>query len=143
MEWTTLGSDIFVRLNPGDRLVESLTAVADQAAFRAAAIVSGVGMLDGIELGFFDTALDDYKRTVYEGIFDLSMVLGNIVQRDGVYVPHVHAVFNDPLHATLSGHVIEATCHITMEIFLSTNAMALHRVTVPGCPATRIVWGER
>jgi predicted DNA-binding protein with PD1-like motif len=142
MEWKRLRSDIFVRLDQGDRLVESLRKVGDEATFPAAAILSGVGMLNGIQLGFFDTALDDYRRTDYEGIFDLSVVIGNIVQGVSGYVPHVHAVFNDTLHATLSGHVMEATCHITMEIFLGTNAMDLHRVTVPGCPATRIVFGK-
>ena len=42
----------------------------------------------------------------------------------------------------ISGHVIEASAHITMEIFLSTTTLALKRVKVPGCPATRIV-GDR
>ena len=135
------GSEIFVRLDPGDRLVASLAAIATEHAVPAAAIVSGVGMLSRIELGFFDTDLNDYKTAAFEGIYDLSVVIGNIVSREGHYVPHVHAVFNDPSHATFSGHVMEATCHITMEIFLSTLDFRLKRVTVPGCPATRIVEG--
>lgn len=139
MEWIPHGSEIFVRLDPGERLVESLITVANQNAFPAAAIVSGVGMLSHIELGFFDVDLDDYRRTVVEGIFDLSVVLGNIVRREHAYVPHVHAVFNDTLHKTYSGHVIEATCHITMELFLATITSHLRRIKIPGCPATRIV----
>lgn len=142
MEWMSRDSDIFIRLDPGERLVESLAAIATEKAFSTAAIVSGVGMLNGVELGFFDVSLDDYNRTVFEGIFDLSVVLGNIVRRDGVYVPHVHAVFNDTSHATFSGHVIEATCHITIELFLSTTTIALKRMKVLGCPATRIVGGD-
>ncbi len=139
MDWVSHGSESFLRLDPGERLVESLAAFAARQSIGAAAIISGVGMLSRIELGFFDVERDDYLRTIRDGIFDLSMILGNIVRRDGEPVPHVHAVFNDPSHATYSGHIIEATCHITMEIFLSTCPFTLERVKVPNCPATRIV----
>ena len=139
MECITHGSDVFVRIDPGERLVESLAAVATRSEFPAAAIVSGVGMLNGIELGFFDIGLDDYRCKMFDGVFDLSVILGNIVRRDGIYVPHVHAVFNNSAHATYSGHVMEATCHITTEVFLSVTPFALKRVKIPGCPATRIV----
>lgn len=142
MECIVGGLEIFIRLDPGDRLVESLAAIATQRSFSSAAIVSGVGMLNGVELGFFDVSLDDYRRTTFDGIFDLSVVIGNIVLRDGIYVPHVHVVFNDASYLTYSGHVIEATCHVTIEIFLSTTALALRRVKVAGCPATRIVAGD-
>jgi predicted DNA-binding protein with PD1-like motif len=139
MEWKAKESDIFVRLDPGELLVESLRTIAAEVVFSAAAIISGVGMLSSVELGFFDVALDDYRRTVLDGIFDLSSVQGNIMQRELEYVPHVHLVFNDPTFATYSGHLIEATCHITIEMFLSTSVSALRRVRIPGCPATRVV----
>jgi len=139
MEWIAQGAEIFVRLDPGEGIVESLKNVAGHAGFSAAAITSGVGMLNGAELGFFDVAIDDYRHTTIEGIYDLSSVLGNITRRDGIYVPHVHVVFNDPAHVTYSGHVIEAKCHITVEIFLSLTVSALQRVKIPGCPATRII----
>lgn len=142
MEWKASGSDIFLRLDPGERLVESLRALAVCNGFTVAAITSGVGMLAGIEMGFFDVELDDYQRTELEGIYDLSSVQGNIVLRDHAYVPHVHAVFNDKSLSTYSGHVMEGTCHITMEIFLSTCDLALRRVKLAGCPATRIVGEE-
>jgi predicted DNA-binding protein with PD1-like motif len=139
MEWKSAGSDIFLRIDPGERLVGSLCKIAQHTRFRAAAITSGVGMIDGIEMGFFDPRLDDYGRTQLSGIYDLSSIQGNIVLRDGSYVPHVHAVFNDDAFTTFSGHLIEATCHITMEVFLSTTELALTRVKLVGCPATRIV----
>jgi uncharacterized protein len=139
MEWIANGTEIFVRLDPGEGIVESLRNVAQQVDFSAAAITSGVGMLNGVELGFFDVGIDDYINTVVEGVYDLSSVLGNITRRDAVHVPHVHVVFNDTKHTTYSGHVIEAKCHITVEIFLSLTVSALQRVKIPGCPATRII----
>ena len=140
MEWKLQGSEMFVRLDPGDRMVESIDQVAKEAAFSAGAIISGVGMLSRVTLGFFDVDSDDYVRTEHLGIYDLSSVLGNIVQRDGAYSSHIHVVFNDPQHRTFSGHLIEAICHITVELFISTSKMVLNRVKVPNCPATRIVF---
>lgn len=142
MNWDAGGSDIFVRIDPGEQLVASLKRVADTLDLTAAAITSGVGMLDGIEVGFFNLSRDDYDRTRIDGIFDLSSIMGNIVRSDGEAVPHVHAVFNDRDYRTYSGHVIEAACHITIELFLSTTTLALRRVKLPGCPATRIIGGD-
>ncbi len=139
MQWTMRDSGVFVRIDPGEHLVESLRTVASECGFQGAAITSGVGMLDGVELGFFDVELDDYKRTTLSGIHDLSSVVGNIIRCEADYVPHVHVVFNDPSYATFSGHLIEATCHITIELFLSTALPNLQRVKLAGCPATRIV----
>lgn len=139
MDWHASDSDIFLRVDPGEGLVASLKELADAARLDAAAIVSGVGMLSSVELGFFDTGRDDYQATSFDGIYDLNSVLGNIVRRDGAPVPHVHVIFNDTGHATYGGHLLEATCHITMEIFLSASPLALSRVKHPGKPATQIV----
>jgi predicted DNA-binding protein with PD1-like motif len=140
MNYYIYGTDqILVRLDQGDLLVESLKQTAESLALPSAVIVSGVGMLSSIELGFFDQAEDDYLRTQFNGIFDLNSIAGNIVRGDESLIPHVHAIFNSPSHSVLGGHVMEATCHITMEIFLSIGSPLLTRVKIPGCSATQIV----
>ena len=135
---------IFVRLDPGDPLVGSLRNLADEAALLCGSIASGVGMLTDPLLGFFSVERDDYERTQLAGTFDLSSIQGNVTRRDGVPVPHVHVVFNDPSLKTYSGHLIEARCHITMELLIvRTDALALARVKRIGEPATRIIWPTR
>jgi predicted DNA-binding protein with PD1-like motif len=141
MYWEVAGNDIFIRIDSGEKLVSTLRQASDVIPLRNAAIVSGVGMLDGIDLGFFNASIDDYDHRRFDGIFDLSTVAGNIIRRSGEAMPHVHAVFNDARYQTYSGHVIEATCYITIELFLSNSAIALRRVKFPGCPATKIVNG--
>ncbi|MGA7050121.1 MAG: PPC domain-containing DNA-binding protein [Mycobacterium sp.] len=139
MEWVRKANDVFIRIDPGEELITSVVSVADTLSIETATITSGVGMIDGLIIGFFDVDRDDYNSTRLEGVFDLSSVTGNIVRGSGGIAPHVHAVFNDIQHATFSGHVLEAKCHITIEIFLSTNDLLLERRKVFGCPATRIV----
>lgn len=142
MYWHQSGTDIFVRIDPSENLVDSLRKVAIEAEIRVAAIVSGVGMVSMAQMGFFDVEKDDYDVSLLEGIFDLSSVLGNITRKDEEVIPHVHAVFNAPDFSTYSGHIVDAVAHITIEVFLSTSTLELKRVKLPSCPATRIVGTE-
>lgn len=138
MDWKASGSDIFLRIDPGEFLVDSLVKLAAALDVREAAVTSGVGMLMSVQLGFFDAQKDDYETTRFEGIYDVNSLIGNITRREGVPTPHIHIVFNDMSHITYSGHVIEAQSHITMELFLSIKNLGLERVKAAGRPATRI-----
>lgn len=140
MDWKAVNNEVFLRVDPEEGLIDSLKKLSDALNITSAAITSGVGMLMSVQLGFFDTAQDDYKITRLDGIFDVNSILGNITRRDNLPVPHVHVVFNDQSHSTYSGHVIEAQSHITMEIFLSINSLPVQRVKRSDRPATRIVW---
>lgn len=142
MKWNTDGERIFLRIDPDEPLVESLIHLSTSLNLNSAAIISGVGMLNAVKLGFFEVELDDYKTTELKGVYDLDSIIGNIVNRDGVPAAHVHVIFNDPSHKTYSGHLIEAYCHITMEIFLMATALPLRRVKVTNRPATQITWQE-
>ena len=140
MEWKTDSDKIFLRIDPGEPLVASLIQLSATLDLTSAAIISGVGMLAEVKLGFFEVELDDYKTTELKGIYDLDSIIGNITRRDGAPAAHVHVIFNDASHKTYSGHLIEARYHITMEIFLAATALRLYRVKQPDRPATQITW---
>jgi predicted DNA-binding protein with PD1-like motif len=83
------------------------------------AITSGVGMVDGVALGFFCVPRDDYDVTHIDGVLDLNTVSGNVARRDGLWVPHVHVTLNRPDYSVCGGHVMNARTHITMELWLA------------------------
>ncbi|GAB1821040.1 PPC domain-containing DNA-binding protein [Herbidospora sp. RD11066] len=139
MEWIRESSDIFIRIDPGELMIQSLARAAREMHVTTGVLLSGVGMFEQVTLGYFNATDDEYIQTKYEGIYDVSSIAGNISQRRELIVPHIHAIFNDASHSTLSGHVIEATCHVTMEIFMSTSRLDIERVKLPGIPATRIM----
>ena len=134
MECIAHGSEIFVRLDPGERLVESLTAVATNSAFSAAAIVSGVGMLSGVELGFFDVALNDYKCTVFDGVYDLSVVMGNMYAGTA-FMFHMSTRFSMTLRIqrTVGTSSMQPATSL-WTIFLATTASALKQSRFPVAP---------
>jgi predicted DNA-binding protein with PD1-like motif len=139
VEWESTGSELFVRIDPGEPLVATIGRVAAQVPFRLAVITSGVGMIRSARLGFFDTGLDGYVTTDIRGVHDVSAVTGNVVPRNGVPAAHLHMIVNDGEHTTRSGHVVEAYCHLTMELFLRLGSLDVRRVATAGLPASRIV----
>ena len=131
---------MFIRVDPGESMMETLRTVAQDEQIPAAAIVSGVGMLTEVKFGFFDVQIDDYRPISKQGIYDISSIQGNIIREpNGNHVPHVHLVVNDASMKTLGGHLMDARCHVTMEIFLTVLELPLVRRKVKGCPATRIL----
>lgn len=130
---------IFCRIDPGEELVESIRSIAATLGMQSVAIVSGVGMLTNVVLGFFDAKENRYSHTNHEGVFDLSSVQGSVTSMDDSYYPHVHVVVNDPKSLTLSGHLIRAECHITVELWLlDFSSLPLMRVAVEGRPSSLI-----
>jgi predicted DNA-binding protein with PD1-like motif len=137
MEHTCYGDQFFLRLDAGEELIGSLTQFAAAYERDFFAIVSGVGMVDGLRFGFFCVNNNDYDITELPGVFDLNVISGNISKRGGIWWPHVHLVVNTPDYATHGGHLIEATTHITMELWLSAPVQTgITRRSVPGRPAS-------
>ena len=133
----------FLRLDPGEEIVESLRSFARENGVRSAAILSGVGMLSRARLGFFEVELNDYRPAEFSAIYDLSAVTGSITWRGEQPVPHVHVVFNNPEMSAFAGHLLEGICHITVELFIVIlSDLNLVRHATPGRPATRIIGGE-
>ena len=143
MEYLDDGKYVFLRLEPGEDVIDTLKHLAKELDLRVAALISGVGMLNGVSIGFFCVSKDDYDVKNFDGIFDVSSIQGNITWQDDSPVPHVHMTFNNPDFTTFSGHVILATCHITVELFLKRlNTLNLIRIKDQNAPATQIVVAE-
>jgi predicted DNA-binding protein with PD1-like motif len=141
MEIVSKGSDVFLRLDDGDELIACLTEVAKQLKFNNAAITSGLGMVESPNLAFYHSDTEKYAEGVVEGQFDMATVTGSVTHFEGQYKPHVHITFNNEQNQTFSGHVIEAKCHIIMEIFLRITELDLVRVRTNENNGTHITGG--
>lgn len=139
MLYTERDGDIFLRLDPGEEIIDALKLCSRRHNIQAASINSGVGMADGIEFGFYCIPKGGYEKTRVMGIRDISSIEGNITWLDNSPYPHVHMTINDANHRTMSGHVMSATCHITMELVLHRlDALEITRKTVEGKPASTV-----
>jgi predicted DNA-binding protein with PD1-like motif len=112
MEWRRSGEDIFVRLDPGDEIHESLQRLADEAQFNAAAITSGIGRTRDNLYGYMD---DDgiYQRRKLEPPSELVSLSGNIARKeDGNPFTHIHCCWSDNDLKPHAGHMFECTVEV-------------------------------
>ena len=142
MEYYRAKNDVFMRLEQGEYLMKSLIKLADKEDVDFATIVSGVGMVEGLEMGWFCVNDNDYDTYRVAGTFDLATVSGNIALFEGSKRAHVHIIANRPDFSVTSGHLIECRCHVTMEICLRLfQGSGLERKQEEGRPATFITRG--
>lgn len=119
-------------LEPGDELIRSLIEFARHRDVDAA-IISGLGAVRAVELGFYHLAQQDYERRRFDEPLEACSLTGNIALLDGEPFPHVHGVFSRPDCTTVGGHVFEAVCAVTLEIAVYTMAGTLVRGPVDYC----------
>ena len=135
MEHTRSGSDIFVRLDPGEELHASIQAVCRAEGVSGAAITSGIGRVREADVGYLD-ADEVYQRILLSPPGELLSMQGNVAVFEGEPFTHIHVVLSDDDHAVHGGHLFAATVHVTAEIHLRLLEKAVKvpmtRCAVPG-----------
>ncbi len=111
-------SAILAVLEPGEPVIPSVLTLAERHALDAA-WVQGIGAVRDIEIGAFDRDARRYVTTRLDGDWELLSLQGNLgVDADGVRVFHPHVVLGDAAGEVRGGHLIEATCAVTVELLL-------------------------
>ena len=114
MEFSRQGRDVFVRLDPGDELHESLRSLS-QHGITAAAITSGIGRVLETEIGYLDGD-GVYQTVVHEEAMELLSVEGNLAPGPDGPFTHIHIVLSDDGHAVKGGHLIGTTVAVPAEL---------------------------
>lgn len=121
---------VFVRLHPGDSLLESLCTVARSVSIPHLGIVSAVGMVRDTDLAFF-VGNGQYRTTHVDGPAELVSLAGNVVIQGDEVLPHVHAALAREDKVLIGGHVQKAVAHVTNEILLVTIPIAVRKTIEP------------
>lgn len=106
------GDQLVVRLRDGEELVSCLADLGVGSGF----ILSGVGMLRDVELGYWNGKSYEVER-IAEPV-ELLSLSGNLARRDAKLIVHVHAAVARRGGQALGGHVIRATVTNTAEVFV-------------------------
>lgn len=106
------GNDLMVRLIDGEKLVASLVALKVDSGV----ILNGIGMLRKLEMGYWNGAEYDVKR-ISEPV-ELLSLQGNFACKGEERVLHCHATVAKRDGTAIGGHVLKATVHNTVEIFV-------------------------
>jgi uncharacterized protein len=116
-----------LRLDPGEEIVTSLAAFAQTEGVRAG-MISGIGAVGEVELGFFVRSSGTYVRRTFEGEHEIGSLTGNFSELDGRPFPHCHILIAREDFVGWTGHLFRGTVTVTCEIQVVTDPGTLRRV---------------
>lgn len=118
MKYFVLGPTYVVRLDAGEKIVETLKALCERDAI-GGGFFTGLGAVGEAEIGHFDPAAKDYTWVKLSGPREIVSLYGNITTVDGKPFIHAHIALGDNTFAVRGGHLKEAVVSVTCEVTLT------------------------
>ena len=113
-----LGSTYVIRLDAGEKIVETLKSLCARDAI-GGGFFDGLGAVGDAEIGHFDPGSNDYAWVKLSGPYEIVSLYGNITVVAGKPFIHAHIALGDNTFAVRGGHLREAVVSVTCEITLT------------------------
>lgn len=118
---------IFIRLFPDEDIINALLDACKKHQVQTAIVLSGVGQLKHITLGYFKEK-GDYTPQSFKKAHELLHISGTIIKQDDKYIPHLHVVLGNEQKMVIGGHLLNAKVEVTNEIMLLKSDAPLKRI---------------
>lgn len=127
MKYSFDGYNYFVRLEKGDRLLESLEQFVKETKIEGAWI-NGIGAASEATFGFYDLPAKEYQWKTMSGSLEIASLTGNIsFDEENKLVVHLHGVFSYEDFHTVGGHIHDFVVSATAELFIHRSYKPLRR----------------
>ena len=127
MEYKRQGNTIIVRVDKGEDIIKELLSVSEKENIEFASI-SGLGAVNDIELGIFDTSAKKYHSKRLIGDFEITSLVGSLSRKEDKPYIHVHmSVGNVLTNEFFGGHLNKAIVGATAEIVLNVVEIVVER----------------
>lgn len=131
MEYRVYGSDIVLRIDRGEEILEALQTVCEKEQIKLGS-VSGLGAVGEATLGVFNREKFAYEKQTYTGDMEIASCSGNISTMEGKTYLHLHMVVGNPtLGVCHAGHLNRAVVSLTGEFLLHRIDGAVDRAYSP------------
>lgn len=117
LRWVRRDGHILVVLPRGSEVLEGIVEAAREAEVASAAL-SGVGAIEHPRLAWFDREARVYRDRVFEGVWEIAHLTGNLARLDGELRIHAHATIAGADLAARAGHLLGGTVGVTCEVVL-------------------------
>ena len=132
MEFRRFNDVYVVRMDRGEEVMETLTALCEQEGIRLAS-VEAIGAVDRAVVGLYDVGEKVYHKKEFTEPMELTSLLGTVTEKDGKPYLHLHATFCDANMQAHGGHVnalhISATCEMVLRLLPGQVGRQLDEVT--------------
>ena len=117
MEIKRLYPYTIIHLYPNEHLIESLKTICKHHSIKTAVIISGIGQIKDIILGYF-MEKDNYTPQKFSQPHELLSLSGTLIHDNYEIHAHLHAVIGAENKQIFGGHLIDATVEITNELIM-------------------------
>ncbi len=118
MEAVRDGAEWMLRLAEGERLPDALADWATREGIRAAAVLTGIGLVRDTSIGYLRG--DRYDVGEFPEPMELLHLGGSIAVEEGAPSVHLHLTAGRPDHSTVGGHLVSSTVALLAEVPVRT-----------------------
>ena len=126
MKYKINNNKIFISLQTGDEIIESITNVLKEEKIYSG-MINGIGAINQVELGFYNLESKKYKKESFNNDYELTSLMGNIALKDEVPFVHIHINMSDDNFKVLGGHLFSAVTAASVEVIILLNNQSIKR----------------
>ncbi len=119
MEFKKFGPKLVVRIDKGEEILETLKHLCIEQGIKLG-LVSGIGAVNKVKIGFFETKKKLYHSTELTGDYEIAALNGNISTKNNEIYLHLHICLSDNKYQVYGGHlnmaVVSATAEVSIDI---------------------------
>lgn len=125
-----VGNDILIRIDKGEKLIDSVLGVAGEYGVNAATI-TGLGACSQADLRVFSVKDAAYIDKCFTGAFEITNITGFIGRLEGKPHGHIHMTVADESYQCVGGHLKECVISVTCEILMHVMDTEIGRAMNP------------
>ena len=126
MKYKINNNKVFISLETGDEIIESITNVLKIEKIYSG-MINGIGAISQVELGFYNIESKEYKKEFFNYDYELTSLMGNITLKDEVPFVHIHINMSDDNFKVLGGHLFNAVTAASAEVIILLNEQTIKR----------------
>ena len=92
------------------------------------ATITGIGSVENPQLAHFSIDTKHFTERQFEGIYEITSLLGNVALMGEKPYSHLHITISDQQMQTFGGHFVKGACSATLEIVLTAYESKLAKV---------------
>jgi len=96
-----------------------------------AGVISGIGALTNVELGYFDRDKQEYLKQISDKVYELLSLTGNISYIDGKPMVHAHCILGQSDYGLIGGHLFSGEVAVTGEVLIQPFKERINRAMNP------------
>lgn len=119
MEYRRFGDTYVVRMDRGEEILATLTALCEKEDIRLAQ-VDALGAVDHAVVGVYDVPTKTYYKTEFNEPMEISNLCGTVSRKDGQVYLHLHVTVCGKDTVAHGGHANELRIAATCEMIVRT-----------------------